>query len=76
MWLSLVFHSLAARKIRLCAPANRAMRRRAVHANSPIDALTIANLVGAAPDFLVSYMTLAPPAPQKKPMIRKNDPNC
>ena len=66
----------------LRAPAKGAMCGRAVHACSPIDALTIAKLCAArAGLMLVSYMTLAPSCGAstkkasryaKKPLIEKD----
>ena len=60
MWLSLVFHSLAARcKVRLCAPAGE--RELCVHEPS----LSMTQLCQLSPKLcsagclLVSYMTLA-----------------
>ena len=61
MWLSLVFHSLAARcKVRLCAPARESNACTSPEC-SRIDALTMANFwVVQRWVMLVSYMTLAP----------------
>ena len=67
MWLSLVFHSLAARcKVRLCAPAGE--RELCVHESS----LSMTQLCQLSPKLcsagclLVSYMTLATAKVQKK----------
>ena len=66
MWLSLVFHSLAARcKVRLCAPAGE--RELCVHEPS----LSMTQLCQLSPKLcsagclLVSYMTLASQSAKK-----------
>ena len=73
MWLSLVFHSLAARcKIRLCAPAGE--RELCVHESS----LSMTQLCQLSPKLcsagclLVSYMTLASQSAKKAGFRRES----
>ena len=74
MWLSLVFHSLAARcKVRLCAPAGE--RELCVHEPS----LSMTQLCQLSPKLcsagclLVSYMTLASSQSPKKAGFRQRE---
>jgi len=77
----MLFWALLNLRVLLRAPAKRAMRGRAVHACSPIDAAlssTDATKNTGQRCLLVSYTTLAStraPHPKSTP-IRKNDSNC
>ena len=71
----MLFWALLNLRVLLRAPAKRAMRGRAVHACSPIDAAlssTDATKNTGERCLLVSYMTLAP-QPAQKLLARKNE---